>query len=289
MAIQLTLRKTLREPLLHFFLLGTGLFALFAALNRDAMQAPDEIVVDAARITSLVGQYERVWQKAPTQEEVRALVAGWVREEILYREGMALGLDLNDSVVRRRVAQKMEFVADGTVPAEPTDGELEAWLQAHADKYRIEPVYTLRQVYFDPARHDEDLRDHLRALASTREGAALVPEGDATLLPGRLQLAGASEVARTFGVDFAEAVGKLRVGEWQGPVASAYGLHVVKVEQMTPGRHPKLAEVRAQLERDWSIAQSEQLSEALYQAVRARYTVRVEDSGAGGATPSARE
>ena len=284
----MTLRQTLREPLLHFSLLGAGLFVLFAWLNRDATQAPDEIVVDDARIASLTGQFERVWQRSPTREEVRGLVHGWVREEILYREGMALALDVNDSVVRRRVAQKMAFIADGAVPTQPTEAELEAWLQVNADKYRSEPVYTLRQVYFDPARHDEDLRDHLQALASTLEGAVTVPQGDATLLPERLQLARASEVSRTFGADFAEAVAKLEVGEWQGPLASAYGLHVVKVEQMSQGRDPKLAEVRAQVERDWSAAESERLNEAFYQAVSARYTVRMEVPGADGSISSGR-
>jgi hypothetical protein len=285
----MSLRRVLGEPLLHFFVLGAGLFVLFAWLNRDAMEAPGEIVVDDARIAILVAQFERVWQRSPGPEEVRALVDGWVREEILYREGVALGLDVNDSVVRRLVAQKMAFIADGVVPTAPTDAELEAWLQANAEKYRIEPVYSLRQVYFDPAKHDDNLGDRLHELVSTLDEAATMPAGDVTLLPERLQSARASEVARTFGTAFADALGELKVGEWQGPVTSAYGLHVVKVEQMTPGRHPELAEVRESVERDWSAAQSEQLNEAFYQTVRERYTVRMEAPGAAGpGTSSAR-
>jgi hypothetical protein len=285
----MSLRRVLGEPLLHFFVLGAGLFVLFAWLNRDATEAPDEVVVDGARIASLVAQFERVWQRSPGPEEVHELVDGWVREEILYREGVALGLDVNDSVVRRLVAQKMAFIADGAVPTAPTDAELEAWLQANAEKYRIEPVYSLRQVYFDPANHEDNLRDRLQGIVSSLDAAATIPAGDVTLLPEQLQSARASQVARTFGTAFAEAVGELKVGEWQGPVTSAYGLHVVKVEQVTPGRHPELAEVRESVERDWSAAQSEQLNEAFYRTVRERYTVRMETPGAAGpGTSSAR-
>lgn len=282
----MTLPQVLKEPLLHFFVVGAGLFVLFAWLNRGAMEAPDEVVVDQARIEGLVAQFERVWQRPPTPDEVRGLVDGWIREEILYREGVALGLDVNDSVVRRRIAQKMAFIADGVVPAEPTEAELEAWLQVNGDQYRIEPVYSLRQVYFDPAKQDDDLRDRLQKLAQTLESAAPPPEGDATLLPDSLQSTRLDEVARTFGSDFAEALAGLPVGKWQGPVASAYGLHLVKIEQMTPGRQPALADVRAEVERDWSAAQAEQMNEAFYQAVRDRYTVRIAADLPGAAGPA---
>jgi len=287
----MTVRQIAKEPLLHFFVLGAGLFVLFAWLNRGAMQAPDEVVVDQARIDGLAAQFERVWQRPPTPEEVRGLIDGWIREEILYREGVALGLDVNDSVVRRRIAQKMAFIADGVAPAEPTAAELEEWLEAQPDRYRIEAVYSLWQVYFDPAKHDAGLPDRLRQLASTLDAAAAAPEGDATLLPAELRSAGTSEVMRTFGADFAEALADLAVGEWQGPVPSAYGLHLIRVESMTPARRPTLEDVRTAVERDWSAAQSEKMNEAFYQAVRDRYTVRIAADGpvaTGSISPSAR-
>jgi hypothetical protein len=268
-------RQVIREPLLHFFLLGAGLFLLFGWLNRGAIEAPDEVVVDQARIESLIAQFQRVWQRSPTPQEAQGLIDNWIREEIMYREGVALGLDVNDSVVRRRIAQKMAFIADGAVPAEPTEAELQDWLRSHIEEYRLEPVYALRQVYFDPARHGDDLGERLTKLRATLADDGSVPQGDATLLPGSLQFARAGEVARTFGSEFAVAVEDLPIGGWQGPLESAYGLHLVKLDGKTPGREPTLAEVRNAVERDWSAAQSEKLNEAFYQAARERYTVRM--------------
>ena len=270
----MTLRRIAKEPLLHFFLLGACLFFLFGWLNRGTLDAPDEVVVDQARIDNLAAQFQRVWQRSPTDQEIQGLVDSWIREEILYREGVALGLDVNDSVVRRRIAQKMAFIADGAVPEEPTEAALDAWLQANAEDYRIEPVYSLRQLYFDPARHGDDLRDRMLSMLSTLAQAAAVPDGDATLLPQRMQSARMNEVARTFGADFADALADLPVGEWQGPIASTYGLHLVQLQESRPGRQPTLGEVRAAVERDWFAAQGEELNEAFYQAVRKRYTVR---------------
>lgn len=272
--------------MLHFFVLGTALFVLFGWLNQGTVKAPDEIVVDLPRIESLAAQFERVWQRPPTADELRGLIDGWVREEILYREGVALGLDRNDTVVRRRIAQKMEFIADGAVPAEPTDEELEEWLASNMDRYRIEAVYNLEQAYFDPARHDDGLRARLAALGSTLGVAATVPGSDPTLLPGTLRAARSSEIARTFGAGFADTLAALPTGEWQGPVESAYGLHLVRIGEKVPGKDPVLAEVRDAVERDWSAAQAERLNEAFYEAVKDRYTVRLAGN-AGGTTPAA--
>lgn len=209
----------------------------------------------------------------------------------MYREGVALGLDVNDSVVRRRIAQKMAFIADGLAPEPPTDADLEAWLEANADTYRIEPVYSLRQVYFDPAKHGDDLRTRMGDMVSTMGQSTSVPAGDATLLPSELQSVRLSDVARAFGSDFADALGDLPLGEWHGPIGSAYGPHLVQVLEKTPGRQPTLDEARAAVERDWSAARTEELNEAFYQGVRERYTVRMaaEIPGvAGPATSSSR-
>lgn len=284
------MRRLFNEPLLHFFVLGTALFVLFAWLNRGAMEAPDEVVVDQPRIENLATQFESVWQRPPQPDELRGLIDGWVREEILYREGVALGLDLDDTVIRRRVAQKMEFIADGTAPPQATEAELEAWLVANVDRYRIEPAYSLQQVYFDPRGHDESLGARLAELRATLGMSTTAPQGDSTMLPGDLRSASASEIGRTFGTEFADELAELPVGVWQGPLESAYGYHLVRVEEKLPGRTPSLAEVRNAVERDWSAAQAEELNEAFYEAARKRYTVRISAIGDGdgdsGATPA---
>ena len=122
------IRTLLSEPLTHFFVLGLLLFALYATVSDESGQSAEEIVVDRARIGSLVSSFKKTWQRPPTADELQGLVDAWVREEILYREGVAIGFDRDDPVVRRRVAQKMSFVADGMVPEAPDDAELEVWL-----------------------------------------------------------------------------------------------------------------------------------------------------------------
>jgi len=281
------LRRLLREPLLHFFAIGALLFALYGSLGRG-QDAPEEIVVDRARLESLAAGFARVWQRPPTPEERRALVETWVREEILYREGVALGMDRDDPVVRRRIAQKMDFLADGQAPAAPSEVELQAWLEAHSDDYRVEPTYTLRQLYFDPGRRGAGLAADLAAARAALESGATAA-GDTSLLPDALDAAPASEVARVFGTDFAAALDALPVGAWQGPVRSGYGQHLVALGARTPGRAQTLAEARPALERDWLRARTEAANAAFYAALRQRYTVRIEDGApAGDAMASSR-
>jgi hypothetical protein len=274
----MTLRRIHREPLLHFMLLGALLFWIYGALNRGALVAPDEILVDRARLESIAAQFQRTWLRPPTAEELQGLIDSWVREEVLYREGIAQGLDRDDPVVRRRVAQKLTAMADVQTSAEASEAELQAWLDAHLDSYRIEPRYTLQQVYFDPERHGARLEAEVAAaLAALAQGSAAAP-GDATLLPALLDAAPISEIARVFGQDFATAVAALPVGGWQGPVSSGYGVHLVEIRFREPGRAPALAEVRDAVERDLLRARADQSAEAFYQSLRQRFNVRIEVS-----------
>lgn len=271
------MRRLLREPLLHFLFLGALLFVLYGWLNRDALRAPDEVVVDQARVEALVIRFERVWQRPPSRDELRGLVDNWIREEIIYREGLSEGMDRDDEIVRRRVVQKMSSLADGMAADVPSEADLQRWLREHPDDYRVAPSYTLRQVYFDPRRHgDDDLASVIKAAVAVLERNPQASMGDASLLPVTLSDADADEVARIFGRDFADALVHLPDGRWTGPVASGFGVHLVRIEARTPGRIPQLAEVRPAVERDLLHARSLQASEAYYQALRRRYTVKME-------------
>ena len=201
------MHKLLREPLVHFLLLGALLFGTYTWLHRGQTQAPNEIVVSRGQLESLQAQFERVWQRPPTSQELQGLVDTWVREEIFYREGMAMGLDRDDPVVRRRIAQKIEFIIDAAAPATPTTEELQSWLDAHRDKYFAEPTYSLRQVYFDPTRHAAKLEPVVAAArAALARGDSSV--GDSTMLPSILD-GPATEVVRAFGSDFERRVAQL--------------------------------------------------------------------------------
>ena len=267
-----------REPLLHFFIAGAALFALYTALNPDAMRSEQEIIVDRARVNSLSSQFERVWQTAPTDSELQGLIDAWVREEILYREGMAMGLERDDQVIRRRVAQKVMLLADSRIAAAPGDEELQAWLASNPERYRLPAVYTLRQVYFNVQRPAGELQqavaDALHQLQVGTRTAADV--GDSILLPATLEHATETEVGRIFGADFADALAPLPVGEWAGPIRSGYGLHLVKIDAREPGRAAVLEEVRAAVLRDFVNDQANRLNESFYEALKSRYSIRVE-------------
>jgi hypothetical protein len=269
-------KQFLREPLLHFFVLGALLFVLFTWTNDDAMRGPDEIVVDAARVDALTQQFERVWQRAPTPEELSSLVDNWVREEVFYREGLALGLDREDPVLRRRVAQKMEFISEELLSAPATDDELRTWYEDNAEDYRRDPRFSFRQVYFNPSVHGDALEVSVQtALDDMANG--VVPDGDATLLPAGLSDASLSEVERTFGQRFAQALTGLAVDDWTGPIVSGYGLHLVRIDDKEESRLPPFDEVRAAVERDFLGERSRELNDTLYETLRQRYTVTFGD------------
>lgn len=271
------LRRLAAEPLVHFLALGAVLFGVFGWLNAGSpATAAGEIVIDDAQLAALSSQFERVWQRPPTASELDGLLESWVREEILYREGVALGLDQDDAVIRRRVAQKMAFISEGMVDDTPTTTELEAWLDEHAATYRIQPRLSLRQIYFSPERHGDELDAVVgRALVALRQGDEQ-GQGDATLLPGTLEGATSSMMERTFGSEFAaavEALAEQAVGVWRGPVTSGYGVHLVRIDAYEPGRAARLDDVRAAVERDLLHERTTAANEQMYQALRARYKV----------------
>lgn len=276
------MRRLLREPLLHFFVLGVLLFGFYSWLHDGLLKAPNEIVVSRGQLQVLQEQFQRVWQRPATSEELRGLVEGWVREEIFYREGLAMGLDRDDLIVRRRVGQKLQFIIEGATPSAPTTAELQAWLDAHPDDYRIEAKYSLRQVYFDPERHGDRLEADVASARRALEAGEPLP-GDSTMLPATMDEAAAFEVARAFGAEFADALKALPIGGWHGPVRSGFGLHLVELGARDDGRRARLEEVRAAVERDLSHARTEAANEALYAKLRANYRVRIDAGGTAAA------
>ncbi|MEN8162365.1 MAG: peptidylprolyl isomerase [Myxococcota bacterium] len=273
--------RLLREPLFHFLLLGAALFVLYDVVLGERDE-PDRIVVDATRVEQLALGFTRVWQRPPSEAELAGLVEDFVREEVYYREALAMGLDRDDTIVRRRMRQKLEFLSEDLVAlAEPGEAELEAWLAEQADDYRVEPRAALRQVYVSRERHGEAAEATAEELLARLEAGEEDPAGlgDASLLPAALPLSSQREIAKHFGDEFATAVLTLEPGVWSGPVESTFGLHLVLLEAREPGRTPSLDEVRQVVERDWAAARREEANEAFYQALRERYEVTIEPPG----------
>lgn len=266
------LRRILGEPLLHFLLLGVGLFALYAWLQPGG-QRNEVIVVSPQRLAAIDDQFERLWQRPPSAPEREGLIESFVREEVLYREGLAMGLDRDDPVIRRRLAQKMMFLGDRAIPAAPTEAELEHWLAAHADDYREPELLSIQQVLLPPALGAEaaaQLRERLRRRPDGWRAA-----GTATLLPAEMSAASRREIETQFGRDFAGQLTTIAAGTWQGPVASGYGRHLVRVLARVPGSLPPLAQVRDRVLRDLLAERARQAQDDLYRTLRARYRVEL--------------
>jgi len=273
--------RWLREPLLHFLLAGGALFLLHGLLNRDASPADGEIVVSEARVASLAEGFARTWMRPPTAEELQGLVDDYVAEEVYYREALALGLDRDDTIVRRRLRQKLEFLFDDIASAPPpTDAQLQSWLEAHAAKFAEPERLSLQQVLFSPARRGDGARGEAeRALAELRAGRGPADPrqlGDPTLLPPALESASLPEIAAAFGNDFADRLEEAPVGEWIGPVPSTFGLHLVRVDDREAEELPALAEIRPRVLSDWEAGQRRGANDAFLARLLAKYEVRIE-------------
>jgi len=269
--------RLVREPLVHFLLLGGLLFGAYYALN-DEPQITDvnRIVIDEAQMASIAATFQRTWLRPPTQKELASLVEDRIKEEILYREALALGLDQDDLVIRRRLRQKMEFInTDLTDPGSPSEAELQAYLDANMDRFRSTERLSFTQVYLKED-DQEGATKLLQQLAghppSKREREKL---GDASLLPGVMERADRQALGRVFGSDFAAELLSAPLKKWSGPYASPYGLHLVYVSERLPAREPPLGEVRSAVEREWLAERQREANERFYQALRGRYTVEV--------------
>ena len=277
------LLRLLREPLLHFLAIGGLIFVLFAAMSEPGPEPADTIVVGPERIEQLVRGFQAVWRHPPTDDELRAMIDDFVREEIYYRKALTLGLDRNDTVVRRRLRQKMEFLTDsGAEILEPVAGELEAYRLANEKTFRRGPRLAFEQIYLGETSAPESIRLSLSALQSDplASPSAL---GEHTLLPAQLGLSPPEAVDGVFGKGFFERLAELTPGVWAGPVASAYGVHLVRIGESLAARTPPLDEIRDAVLRDWKAAKARELRELHYARLRERYVVEIRRADTGAA------
>jgi len=287
-------RKILREPLVHFLLIGVALFLIFRIAGDQDSENPSEIVVTQGAIESLIQSWEKTWQRPPMAKELEGLIESYIRQEVLYREALAMGLEKEDTIIKRRLGQKMKFlfedVADQTQVAED---ELTQYLAQNQENYRIDPQFTFNQVYLNPDKRktalDEDAQLILAELRGSQGVGMEAPLGDSIMLPESFQSASSREVDRIFGTGFAAQLSELKTGEWTGPVRSGFGVHLVFIGEKVEGRVPELEEVRDAVERDLIAQRRRDANEKIYQRLRERYTITVErpvaaDSKAGGET-----
>ena len=273
--------KLLREPLLHFFLLGAGIFLLFGFVGESDQDQPDKIVVNAGQIERLLEGWKKTRMRPATMAELEGLIEDHIREEVYYRQALAMGLDRDDTIVRRRLRQKMEFLSqDLAAQVDPTESELQAYLEENGDSFRLEPRISFQHIYFNRDRRGAKAHSdavHLLARLRRDDGTIdIATLGDLLPLPYDYESLPERQLTNLFGRDFAAQLLSLEPGVWQGPVMSGYGLHLVFIRERTKPKTPELAEVRGAVSREWREARRRATNEEFYQQLRKRYTVVVE-------------
>jgi len=274
-------RGLLREPLFHFFVLGALIFAAYGWLGPQTApvaQHHDTIVVTPGRVQQLVHVFQRTWKRRPNAAEFNRLIESYVQEEIYYREAVKLGLDQDDTLIRRRMQQKMRFLSEPSeAELQPTEAELETYLKANREAFRTEPRIAFDQVFVRADTDHEAAESRARKfLGELQEGPGKADPaslGDRTLLDHRYRLTSVSGIARNFGPDFADALIKLPREEWTGPIRSPFGLHLVRITASTPARDPPLSQVRDTVLQKWRAKKRKDFIAAEYEQMRARYDV----------------
>lgn len=271
-----------KEPLIQFLFIGAciyGAYALFGAADDEA--ADKTIVVDAKRIDGFIGEWQRRWNRPPTRQELDGVINAFVREDILYRQAVAMGLDADDPITRRRMAQKLEFLTnDIALLKEPADGELEQYFQTNIQAYREPDLITFSQAFLDPDRREAATLDDARVLllqlqAAGKPDPETLVAGDRFMLQGYYPEVSELDIRRQFGTGFAEAVMKLEPGKWHGPVLSGYGVHLVFVYSVQQAPPPVFKDVQNDVLANWQTAQQKKFNADFFENLKARYDIVV--------------
>lgn len=276
--------KLLREPLIHFLVIGAAIFVLYGFMGQqDAEEQERAITITAGEIGWLTDAWEKRWNRPPTAEEREGLIKQYLRETILYREAVAMGLDKDDIVIRRRLAQKLEFLTQDLMSLQPPlEEELRTYFKKHMDRYQPPDLITMTHVFLDPdKRGDRTLQDaetikaKLVALKHPPQDARSF--GDPFMLQSYYPERSEAELAKLFGRGFAEPVFKLAPHQWHGPVLSGYGTHLVYVHDRRAAEPPRFEDVEGQVRQDWENDKREQMNEQFIASLMGRYEVTIEE------------
>jgi hypothetical protein len=272
--------RLLREPLLQFLALGAVLFALYGLAGKRSAEVAERIVVSASRIANLSDGFARTWRRQPSELELQGLIEDYIRDEVLYREGRAAGLDRDDVIIRRRVRQKMEFLADDMSAPEPNDEQLAVFLASNPDRFRTEDQLTFRQVFLSASRRASTIESdskHVASILTRADGVVgATGLGDPFLLGEEFHDVSPSKVTSLFGENFAKQISATEKGHWQGPISSGFGQHFVFISERVSGILPSLNDVRPAVRREWANARRLEAEQKLYASLRERYEIVVE-------------
>jgi len=280
MASKSIFQKFLREPLLHFLLIGAALFLFYNMQNEGSIDN-NRIIIDEAKINHLVALWKKKRQRPPTQTELEGMIQQQVREEVMVREALAMGLEKNDSIIRRRLAQKVEFItSDLAALAEPSKTELSNYLSTHSEQFSLPARIDFVQVFINPEKRGIDTDDYansvLNKLTQAGENNDITTLGDSLMLDQQHAQMTEHDVSRLFGKEFASKLFTLSVGSWHGPIQSGYGLHLVRIGNKAKAQLPELNAVREKVRVEWQAQQRRDMDKVFYESLRQRYEIAIE-------------
>jgi peptidyl-prolyl cis-trans isomerase C len=292
MALPSRLQQWVREPLVHFLLIGFVLFVVSGMFNPQAGERYQSKRIELTEddLRQVIVAWTAQWQRPPTPEEMRGLLENKIREEILYREALALGLDKGDTIVKRRLAQKMDFLSeDVSGLREPPPAELKAWFGKNSDRFALPGRMSFRHIYFSVDQRGQRARDAaaqtLQKLDGTAADSPLAAKaGDPFMFQDYYGDRLPEQVANVFGSKFAQTLFQLKTGAWSGPIESGLGWHLVFIESVTPGRVPVFEEVEADVKVQWIADQRDAAKRKAFEAMRARYQIVLPQSAAKDAS-----
>jgi parvulin-like peptidyl-prolyl isomerase len=274
--------KFIKEPLPHFVVAGALLFAAYTLIQGERSKEPtgEAVEIGAGQLRWLTETFKNQWQRPPDDQELRGMASNLIDEELLAREAHALGLDQDDTIVRRRLAQKLLFlIEDASGLVEPSETELRRFYAKNIELFRTQPRVSFSHIFFDPQKRREVLSDAKASLISMRTGSdkGVAAKGDQLLLGSSFEDMDEQSLAATFGPEFARTIIGLQPGIWSGPIRSGYGMHIVQVRHLVPGKERPFEEVRADVAREWQRSRKESAKAAYLAKLRDKYGVRVED------------
>jgi len=269
------MRQFFKEPLLHFVLLGLGLFLLYGLVSGNE-DSENTIVIDDYDMDNLIASWEMQWKRLPTPEELKSLVDLNIRQEVFYQEALKMNLDHNDEIIKRRLAQKMQFLSNDLASFnEPSEEDLRAYYDANADKYLTPYAFSFYQVVFTSDNREDPAKDAKNRLLSIRGTSPekAVNMGDPLPFPFYFENTDANALNRELGMQFARALETADTGQWTGPVLSGFGYHLVYITQKKEPQRPELESIRQELSRDLEYETQQNVNEQIFQELRKKYTV----------------
>lgn len=275
----LQLKSIIRQPLVHFLLIGGLLFALYYAVNPN-INSKDSIVIDDEQVSRMVTVFEKEWNRPPTEEEMKGILDRFIQQEVYYRKALLMNLDHNDEIIRRRLDQKLRFVTnDLATLKEPTDDELRTYYNANKKKYFLPAQYSFSHIYFNPDKREHIRQDALAVLASLPAGdeglSELTKKGDPFPFSYHIDSLTEREIAKEMGDAFADTLKNLPIKKWAGPVLSGYGMHLMYIREKKAAGEPAFAQIKEDLLKDYQYNLQQQYNDQLYKDFRKDFDIKL--------------